>query len=183
MDHEQERECVRRARTGDRAAFAALVDRYWNPIHNWLAGLSSQVQAAEDVTQETFLKAWVGLPKLAAEETFRVWLFRIARNEYLALVRSPRSAAREALPETTDPALGPPERAEEREATAALRAAVEKLPEMYRAAYMLWMHEELTYPDVARILDVSEETARWRVCEARRRLATAMRRFLGDERR
>ncbi|MBA4192767.1 MAG: hypothetical protein C0467_32790 [Planctomycetaceae bacterium] len=181
VDHELE--TVRRAQTGDREAFATLVDRYWNPVRNWLAALSGQVHTAEDLAQETFLKAWAALPKLAAGETFRVWLFRIARNEYLALVRSPRSLKRDPLAESPDPAAGPPEQAEVREAATALRAAVEKLPETYRSAYLLWTHEELPYPELARVLDVSEETARWRVCEARRKLAVAMRRFLGDERR
>ncbi|WP_439625361.1 RNA polymerase sigma factor [Gemmata sp.] len=182
-DHEQELGWVRRARAGDRAAFAVLVDRYWDPVRRWLAGLSGQAHAAEDLAQETFLKAWTGLPRLAAPETFRVWLFRIARNEHLALLRSPRSAAGAPPVDAPDPAPGPPERTEEREAGAALRAAVEKLPEAYRAAYLLWTHEELPYAEIARVLDVTEETARWRVCDARRRLAVAMKRYLGDERR
>jgi RNA polymerase sigma-70 factor (ECF subfamily) len=181
VDTDDERDCVRRARAGDRTAFAALVDRYWNPVRAWLAGLSGQPNTAEDLAQETFLKAWVGLPKLEAAETFRVWLFRIARNEFLALARNLRSAPAEPLPAVADWQPGPPEVAAEREATSALRTAIEKLPELYRAAYLLWTHERLAYPEIARVLDTTEEAARWRVCEARRRLAAALRRFLGDD--
>jgi len=181
VDHDQERECVRQARAGDRAAFAALVDRYWGPVRAWLAGLSGQDHTAEDLAQEAFLKAWVGLPRLATEESFRVWLFRIARNEFLAFARAPRSKPDAPLAETADSQPGPPERAEEREAEVALRLAVARLSETYREAYLLWTHERLPYAEIARVLDTTEEAVRWRVCEARRRLAIAMRPFLGEE--
>lgn len=180
MDLGQERECVRRAQAGDRAAFAALVDRYWNPVRAWLASMTRQEHLAEDLAQEAFLKAWIGLPKLAVEKTFRVWFFRIARNEFLAFARSPREAIREQLPDTADPTHGPSEQLEEQEARNALRTAIEKLPDTYRDAYLLWTHERVPYQEIAEILDVTEETARWRVCEARQRLAAAVRRFLGE---
>ena len=51
-------------------------------------------------------------------------------------------------------------------------------PAMYREAYLLWTHESLPYPEIARVLDVTEETARWRVCEARRRLTRILEKYL-----
>ncbi len=94
VDSEQERDWVDRARAGNREAFASLVDRYWEPVRAWLTGLTGNAHAAEDLAQEAFVKAWVALPGLAAVESFRVWLFRIARNEYLASAgaRGSRSA-------------------------------------------------------------------------------------------
>lgn len=169
---------MRRARAGDREAFDALVDRYWHPVRAWLAGLTGDDHAAEDLAQEAFLKAWVALPGLVAEGTFRVWLFRIARNESATRARSPRSAVGVHLPEVEDARPGPVEVAEEREGAAALREAVGKLPATYREAYLLWTHENLSYPDIAGVLDVTEETARWRVCEARRRLTRILEKFL-----
>jgi RNA polymerase sigma-70 factor (ECF subfamily) len=130
------------------------------------------------LTQEAFLKAWVALPSLAAVESFRVWLFRIARNEYLAAVRRRESAGAEALPEAPDPNPDPASAAIEREEEAALRVAVGKLPESYRETYLLWTHERLSYPEIARVLEITEETARWRVCEARRRLTRILEKFL-----
>jgi RNA polymerase sigma-70 factor (ECF subfamily) len=177
VDNDQERNWVRRASAGDRDAFAVLVSRYWGPVRAWLSGLSGQVHLAEDVTQEAFLKAWVNLPNLAAAETFRVWLFRIARNEYLAAARRKQTAS-DPPSEAADPAPGPAETAIEREEEAALSVAVGKLPAVYREAYLLWTHERLAYPEIARILEVTEETARWRVCEARRRLTRVLEKFL-----
>ncbi len=169
---------MRRARTGDRDAFAALVDRYWGAVRAWLTGLTGSVHLAEDLTQEAFLKAWVALPGLAAAESFRVWLFRIARNEHLTALRRPQTAGPQGLPDAPDPAPGPPSAAIEREEEAALRVAIGRLPVAYREAYLLWTHESLAYPEIARVLDVTEETARWRVCEARRRLTRILEKFL-----
>jgi len=177
VETERERECVRRARAGDRAAFAALVDRYWNPVRAWLAGLTENAHAAEDLAQETFLKAWAGLARLGSDGTFCVWLFRIARNEFLAAHRARRAAPTE-VPDAPDPSPGPAELAEAGEGAAALRAALAALPAPYREAYLLWTHETLPYSEIARVLDTTEDTARWRVCEARRQLARALDRFL-----
>ncbi len=170
---------MRRARAGDREAFAALVDRYWNPVRAWLAGLTcGDDHAAEDLAQEAFFKAWVGLPGLDAEDTFRVWLFRIARNEFVTRTRSRRSVSGSALPEVEDARPGPAEVAEEQEGAAAFRAAVTRLPAQYREAYLLWTGERLPYSEVARIIEATEDVARWRVCEARRQLARALEKFL-----
>lgn len=163
-------------------AFAALVDRYWEPVRAWLGGMVCPRHAAEDLVQETVLKAWWGLPRLAAEETFRVWLFRIARNEFLAQARSRRPAPHP-VRDARDPHPGPSDEAEEREASDALRAAVAALPVVYRDVYLLWTQEGMPYPEIARVLGLTEETARWRVCESRRRLSTAVRRFLESDAR
>jgi RNA polymerase sigma-70 factor (ECF subfamily) len=185
VERDEERDWVRRASTGDRDAFAALVDRYWGAIRAWLTGLTGHIHLAEDLTQEAFLKAWVALPGLAAAEVFRVWLYRIARNEYLAALRRPQTASTDGLsddhsdhPDPPDPAPDPAAAAIEHEEEAALRIAIGKLPVMYREAYLLWTHESLAYPEIARVLDVTEETARWRVCEARRRLTRILEKFL-----
>jgi len=179
VETDREREFVRRARAGDRAAFAALVDRYWNPVRVWLAGMTGgDDHVAEDLAQEAFFKAWVALPGLAAEETFRVWLFRIARNEFLTRARSPRSAVGQTLPDVEDAHPGPGEAAEEQEAATALRVAVARLPAAYREAYLLWTHERIPYSEIARIIGATEDVARWRVCEARRQLVRALEKFL-----
>jgi RNA polymerase sigma-70 factor (ECF subfamily) len=65
-----------------------------------------------------------------------------------------------------------------REAAAALRAAVRGLPDDYREAYLLWVHERLRYTEIARILTTTAETARWRVCQARKLLVVALKPYL-----
>ena len=175
---DEESNCVRRAQGGDRAAYSALVARYWKPVYGWLAGLCGDEHLAEDRTQDTFVRAWLALPQLASAEAFRVWLFRIARNEWLTGKRARGPIAALANPEElAGTGGGPVAEAMELEAASALRAAIRRLAEPYRDAYLLWTHERMPYSAIALVLDITEETARWRVCEARRRLATELKAF------
>jgi RNA polymerase sigma-70 factor (ECF subfamily) len=172
-------EWVRKARAGDRAAFAALVDRYWDRLRRWLLSLTEREHLAEDLTQEAFFRAWTALPRLQAEITFRVWLFRIAKNLFLDQRRGPRGVEPEALPrEVGGKDAGPLSELLDREGQEKLQGALAQLPAHYRAAYLLWTGEELPYFQIAQILEISEETARWRVCKARQFLLRRLRSYL-----
>jgi RNA polymerase sigma-70 factor (ECF subfamily) len=168
VDHADERAAVASARAGDRAAFASLVDMYWERIRRWLWGLTGCHATAEDLTQEVFLKAWSALPRLDADAAFRAWLFRIAQNCFLDSRRSRKLSRAGALPPDLA-ARGPSPfaAAAEEEDQRLVRRALDGLPSHYRAAYLLWVQEEVPYADIAKILAISEENARWRVCKAR----------------
>ena len=71
---------VRRAQQGDRAAQAALVEAYWDRLYRWLYQLTRDRHAAEDLAQETFLKALSNLGWFEPGTNFAAWLFRIAHN-------------------------------------------------------------------------------------------------------
>jgi RNA polymerase sigma-70 factor (ECF subfamily) len=71
----------------------------------------------------------------------------------------------------------------EHEAQQMLQAALARLPTTYRAAYLLWTHEDMPYHNIAQVLGISEETARWRVCKARQMLAKQLRSYLNDPKR
>ncbi len=94
MSHPDEPQLIRRAREGDREAFADLAGCYWGRLHRWLAALTHNAHTAEDLTQDVFLKAWVKLRSFRARTHFRAWLFRIAGNCYLDSRRGPRGAPR-----------------------------------------------------------------------------------------
>lgn len=170
MTDDAERDWVRRAAGGDRAAFALLVRRYWRPVRAWIYGMCHEYHTAEDLTQEAFLRAWTGLPGLAEPTAFRVWLFRIARNALLARRRAPRPPAGPLPSDVPGPAAEPITALLEREGAAELRAAVDRLPAPLREAYLLWVEAAWPYAHIAQVLETTEETARWRVCEARKRL-------------
>src|SRR5229473_3918417 len=74
----EEHVLIHAAQKGDRDAFAVLVERYWDRLYRWLYHLTHNRHAAEDVAQETFLKAFAGLASFKAGTNFRAWLFRIA---------------------------------------------------------------------------------------------------------
>ncbi len=89
---------VRRALAGDQAAFAALYNRYFNRVYDFLARMLRDRAAAEDVTQETFIQAMTALKSLKKPEGFKSWLFTIARNQ--ALNRLERGKRVVAMPTT-----------------------------------------------------------------------------------
>lgn len=170
---------VRQASQGDREAFARLVDLHWENVRRWLFGLTGKQHQAEDVAQETFLKAWTALPTLREIETFRVWLFRIARHCWLDARRRSKAQRKVPLPfEMHGKQAGPLTEMIGEEAREKLEVAMELLPSKFRAAYLLWTQQELPYSEIAQILGVSEETARWRVCKARQSLVQTMTAYL-----
>ena len=166
---------VRAARAGDRVAFSRLVEAYWERICGWLFTLVHQAQAAEDLTQEVFLKMWMTLPTLEQDASFRPWLFRIARNLALDEKKRPRRSheelAQDSLP---SPEPGPLTVLLDREMAHALQAACQRLPETYREAYLLWATERMSFGDLSQVLGITEVNARWRVCMARRFLVAEL---------
>jgi RNA polymerase sigma-70 factor (ECF subfamily) len=174
---------VERAQRGDRDAFAALVERYWSRVQRWLHRLTCCSHAAEDLTQEVFLKAWRALASLRAGVSFRGWVFRIARNCFLDRQRAQaRALPVQPLPPTAVVQTpGPVATVLHREGQALLQEACDRLPFNFRAAFLLWTGEGLSYAEIAQALGGTEETARWRVFKARHLLAKQLRSYLDRE--
>ncbi|MCS7022326.1 MAG: sigma-70 family RNA polymerase sigma factor [Gemmataceae bacterium] len=161
---------IRAAQAGDRTAFAQLVERYWERLYRWLYQLTQDRHAAEDLTQETFLKALAGLNSFRLGSNFRAWLFRIGHNNFVNRKRGERHRAGP-LPEEVGWSGNTAElTAEQREWLERVQEAVARLPLDFRAALLLRVYEELSFREVARILHTTEETARWRVFKARQLL-------------
>jgi RNA polymerase sigma-70 factor, ECF subfamily len=165
-----EHDVIRRAQKGDRPAFALLVEHYWDRLYRWLYHLSHDRHTAEDLTQETFYKALSGLASFKAGTNLQAWLFRIAHNSFLNLRRANRKV-RQSFPEDlAGPGDGPVAEAISREALQHLSRAVERLPRDFRAAFLLRVEEDLSFREIAAVLETTEETARWRVFKARQKL-------------
>lgn len=162
------------AQQGDRPAFAQLVEWYWDRLYRWLYHLTRDRHTAEDLVQESFLKAFAGLNKFQAGTNFAAWLFRIAHNNFANQCRA-SSRPREALPENVpDSQPGPLEQVVHAEALHGLRRAIHRLPAEFRAALLLRVEEELSFRQIAEVLDLTEETARWRVFKARQKLLSVL---------
>ena len=160
---------IRGAQEGDRQAFARLVERYWDGLYRWLYHLAHDCHTAEDLAQEAFLKALNGLHTFRPGTNFRAWLFRIAHNAFANQHRAarPRGPLPDDLPAAEQ---GPADEALSRESLQRLADAVAALPTEYRAALLLRVDEELSFRQIADVLGITEETARWRVFKARQKL-------------
>ncbi len=163
------------AQAGDRAAFARLVDAYYDRLHRWLVQLTRDRHKAEDLAQETFLKVLANLHSFRQGSNFRAWLFRIAHNNFVNLKRADRKATQTLADEPADDLLpGPEVTAMDREELRAVAAAVNELAPEFRSALLLRADEGLSFKEVAAVLNITEETARWRVFKARQRVVAAL---------
>ena len=182
MDHPAEHSWVRQAQAGDRQAFAALVAEHWPRVFRWLHGLCHDTHAAEDLTQEVFLKAWSALGTFQGDSGFRAWLFRIAHNAWIDSRRGPRGETRQALPESlSHPGPGPVTAVLTREGQTLVQEACARLPDLFRAPFLLRTQENLPFRAIAQVLGITEVTVRWRVFKARNLLVRELKHYLDEK--
>ena len=167
----EEADWIRAAQAGDRSAFARLVDRYWDRLYRWLYHLTRDRHTAEDLAQETFLKALAGLASFRPGSYFRAWVFKIGHNNFVNHKRADRRTKHPLPEDAAAPEVGGPvDAAENREALELVGKAVAELPSDFRSALLLRVEEGLSFREVAKVLGTTEETARWRVFKARQKL-------------
>jgi RNA polymerase sigma-70 factor, ECF subfamily len=162
----------------DRPDFTALVGEHWTAVFRLAHALTGDAHAAEDVTQETFLRAWKRFDTFQPGTRLRAWLFRIATNACFDEERKRRRGPTEPL--TADaPASGPaPGQAlETAERCAILRAALDGLSELTRLVFHLRAQEDLSFREIAEIAGTTEQAARWHMHHARTKLLDR----LGDD--
>lgn len=175
---EDDRALVERYRRGDRDAFAELVVRYQGPVYNAAFWVLRRADDAGDVCQTAFLKAAERIHDYDPKYKFFSWLYRIALNEALNLLRS--HGREEELDEAVElPAAeadGPEARMHAGQRARRLHEALMKLSANDRIVVTLRHFSECSYAEIANILGIEEKTVKSRLFEARQRL----RALLGD---
>ena len=167
--------------------------QYREPIRGYVRSLVRNPEEAEEITQETFLRAHRKLSGLQDPARISPWLYRIATNiSYDRLRRSARQPYVDSLSEPKVAASEPVDREprldlliDQGEMSSCVREYIEALPDTYRAAILLHDVEGLSNPEIARLLGVSLATAKIRVHRARKKLREALGRgcdFSRDER-
>jgi RNA polymerase sigma-70 factor, ECF subfamily len=178
---DQDAALVRRAREGDIKAFEELVMRHADGVYVVLRRFGLNGDEAHDVAQETFLRAWRGLPRFEGRARFFTWLYRIAFNEAQRRLskRPPAgavvSAEERPLDDLADDAPGPDDQFEREELRAALAAALRELPVALRAPVVLRDVEGLSTREAASVLDLGEAAFKSRLHRGR----MALRALLG----
>ncbi|WP_315854143.1 RNA polymerase sigma factor [Gemmata palustris] len=168
---DEEAEWIRAAQAGDRSAFAQLIDCYWDRLYRWLYHLTRDRHTAEDLTQETFLRALAAVKSFRPGSNFRAWVFRIGHNNFVNQKRADRRTKHQLPDDAPAPGEGSVEaNAENRETLEVVNQAVADLPSDFRSAILLRVHEGLSFREIAKVLNTTEETARWRVFKARQKL-------------
>ena len=151
--------------------FAALVDTHWTAVFRLLFWMSGSTHDAEELTQETFLRALQHFAEMSAETRIRPWLLRIGRNAFLDAKRRQKRARRVELPvDLPERAAAPGEQIETREQAELAKAALTSLSETTRSVFHLRVQESLPYAEISALLKISEQAARWHMHQARSKL-------------
>ena len=179
-----DRAAVEDAGAGDTRAFEVLVLRYQARIVNYASAMVRDAGAAEDVAQETFVRAWRGMGRFRGESSFKTWLYRIATNVARThLDRHGRQAriADRSLDDEAEPlqAGDVPSPAPDAETSLVRREAIDRalseLPDELRLALVLRDVEGLDYKEIAGVTGAPIGTVESRIFRARRRLRTLLR--------
>ncbi len=161
------------ARMGDRDALRGLIEKNWG----WLKGLVCSMSQAggdtDDILQNVCVQVIRKIATLRQPERFRPWLATVARNEVLRWRRRNRNrpvpldenAAGERLDDT---AAGPVESVACAEQIELIRSAIERLPDKYREVFMLAHSSDVSYAEIAEIMDIPVTTVQIRLVRARR---------------
>jgi RNA polymerase sigma-70 factor (ECF subfamily) len=179
-------ELVRLAQDGRRDAFEELVRRYADRLYAVVLRFCGDAPEAEEIVQETFLRAWRGIGAFQRRAQFFTWLYRIGLNE--AKRRATRTRSRDvlsveegALEQVPDPRQAPASQAEQRDLRAALERAVRALPHGYRAPLILRDIEGLSTQQAAAIMGLREAAFKSRLHRARLAVREAVEDYLAED--
>lgn len=181
MANPTDRELVEQSKAGDTHAFGMLVRRYQKRIFRLAFHLVRSGAEAEDVTQETFVRAFQAIDRFDGRSEPFTWLYRIAVNLSLNTLRS-RKASRDSTPSDdprieallteTRPSQGrdPAAATQQKQLARALCDGIDALSDTLRTTLILVCIDGLGHDDASKVLGCPEGTVAWRVHEARRKL-------------
>jgi RNA polymerase sigma-70 factor (ECF subfamily) len=174
------------ARRGDRAAFEELVRRYADRLYAVVIRFSGSDEAAQEATQEAFLRAWRNIGRFEGRSQFFTWLYRIGINE--AKRRAQREPARPHVtldepnaPDPPDWRNTPARRAEQSDLQRALERAIAELPPDYRAPLVLRDVEGLSTQEAAEIMELGEAAFKSRLHRARLTVRKAVKDYVLED--
>jgi RNA polymerase sigma-70 factor (ECF subfamily) len=163
---------------GNDAMFAELVRRYERPLYGLIARFSGAQSEAADLFQETFIRVFQHAESFGGRSRFRTWLYAIALNVCRGYGRKRKHLAEElpdcdTMPQTGRP--GPDGVAADHETGERIAAAVSRLPAEQREVFVLRAYEDLTYDEIARVVERPIGTVKSQMRLALRKLRAALR--------
>ena len=170
---------IARVLEGDKQHFEHLVIRYQRLLYRHAVAMVLDHDAAADMVQDSFVRAYVNLRECRDPSRFRAWLFRTLRNRCLDHLKEARRrhVRIDDLAETPlDGAEAPSTLAERNELRAGIARALEQLPPTLREAFVMHYVEDMSYETMAELLDASVSALKMRALRAREALRLTLRR-------
>jgi len=175
---------VERAKKGSRDAFARLLQKYEKPVYHHALRMVGSPEDAADLTQEVFLKVWLGLPAFQGESSFSTWLYRLTGNACIDFLRREKKrrgdaslddGERDLASHLPDPAAGPQREAEREELQKGVREGLLRLSQDHREVLVLREIDGLSYEEIGQVLNLNPGTVKSRIARARQALAKILR--------
>ncbi len=178
-------------RQGDESAFAEIMNRYRNPLTNYLFRMLGDYEEAVDLAQESFVRVYFALDRYRTDYAFSTYIYRIATNLAISELRRKRrrklmsiatffpgddEEGRELQP--ADERIRPDEELVEAELKSVIEKAITALPDKYRAPIVLREIQELSYEDVASVLGLGLGTTKSRISRARALLREKLKNYV-----
>ncbi|MCU1288081.1 MAG: polymerase sigma factor, sigma-70 family [Acidobacteria bacterium] len=173
-------ELIEATKQGDEQAFAEIVDRYRNPITNFLYRFLNDYEEAVDLAQETFVRVYFAIERYHTDYAFSTYIYRIASNLAISEIRKRKRRKLLSLTglfqaedesetefQPTDEKSLPDEDLIEDEQNRVIARAIAALPDKYRAPIILREIENKSYEEIAQILDLGLGTTKSRISRAR----------------
>ena len=182
-EREKLAKCLDRARKGDRAAFECVVRGHQTAIWHFCLSIMRDPSEADDMTQETFFRAYVSLKNLRDPERFSTWLHEIAANQCRDRLRKLKHAAAPALETATEaetwrePGRGPDEQIEQQDLA---RRVIGSLLPQYQTILMLREVAGLDYAELAQAMECSIDSVKARLRRARIELEKTYRKYVEE---
>ena len=178
MDATEAAAVLARARQGDSEAFRSLVERHSRSVFHLAYRMTGNEQDAEDVVQESFLRAYKQLGRFESRANFGTWLYRIVANCAVDMIRGRQSRQKQTWPQPFEQSMsarasdlpGPERLAESSEVERRVAAALDALSPLERAAFALRHYEGRTTGEISRALGVGTSAAKQAVFRAVRKL-------------
>lgn len=181
MDREIELKLVQRVVSGDMEAFSSLVLAYEKQVFNIALRMVGNREDAEDISQESFIKAYNSLSNFRGDASFSSWLFRIVSNTCLDHLRKIKnrqtlSLSTENEDEETeeydiaDESFSPEELLEKKLTKESIQRGLEELSEEHRTVLVLREIQGLSYDEIAQVLEIESGTVKSRIARARKKL-------------
>jgi RNA polymerase sigma-70 factor, ECF subfamily len=181
-------ELVHRAQQDDERSFGELVTRYESKVYSLSMKMLRNPEDAEDVLQDTFLRAYRGIKSFKGNSTFSTWIYRITANSALMRLRKKQlpqvsiedSDERETPISIADWAPCPVEQLLNQEMQRVMDEAIDALPPEFRQVFILRDVEELSNADVAEILDLSVAAVKSRLHRARLKVRNRLAQYFSE---
>lgn len=183
METAKELELVRRMKKGERAAFDELYEQYYDKLFRTACMITGNRADGEDVTQETFIKAYLNCSKLKKEEQFRYWLYKILnRTAWQIAKKHAKERPEEHILELADTSMAdsPAEKVLQDEQGRAMAAAIRQLEYRQRITVILYYYNGLSTKDIARVMECMEGTVKSRLFTARKNLRLQLEQEFGN---